>query len=348
MSPALAHGPVHAELEAQRVEGARLARRARTARTARSRGSPSRRPTAARPSSRRPDGARSVRSRPSAIASTLGPGADPQHDLGLVVHLERARRQAHGARASHERVPGLEEDDGLPVRVGRARPSRGRGRRSCDRCRRSSACPERTRRDPVRRRPRHAGRARSGGSLRRPAGGVTVRVARGHAAVEGPEVMSPSTVPDPNRVRWVVPGLIGASFVLLAVLNVWRGVQPSGVAPEDARYGRLLLDPRTERWVFKDPTTGEALGLAIRDADSRRAWISLKRLPEPARAGPTSSGRSRRARAARPENRGAVVGAPGPAHRPRAGRVHRAARRGRARGEPRGGSGGPRPDRRRS
>jgi len=93
--------------------------------------------------------------------------------------------------------------------------------------------------------------------------------------------MSPSTVPDRSRVRWAVPALIGASFVLLAVLNVWRGVQPSGFSPEDARFGRLLLDPRTERWVFKDPVTGEELGLAIRDADSRRAWITLKRLPEP-------------------------------------------------------------------
>lgn len=110
----------------------------------------------------------------------------------------------------------------------------------------------------------------------------------------------------PRRTRWVVPALIGASFLLVAVLNVWRGSAPSGVTSEDARYGRLLLDPRTERWVFKDPTTGEPLGLAIRDADSRRAWISLKGLPA-AEAGKSyvlwtiAAGEGRK-----PENRGAV------------------------------------------
>lgn len=112
--------------------------------------------------------------------------------------------------------------------------------------------------------------------------------------------------PRPRATRWVVPGLIGATFLLLAVLNVWQGVQPTGVSPEDARYGRLLLDPRTERWVFKDPTTGEPLGLGIRDADSRRGWLSLKGLPAPD-AGRTyvlwtiAEGEGRQ-----PENRGAI------------------------------------------
>jgi|GEM_PF-1964792 len=110
-----------------------------------------------------------------------------------------------------------------------------------------------------------------------------------------------------RRTRWLVPSLIGATFLLLAALGVRRAFEPTGVSAEDARFGALVLDPRTERWVFKDPTTGEELGLAIRDAESKRAWLSLKRLPEPA-AGKTyvlwtiAQGEGRK-----PENRGAVV-----------------------------------------
>lgn len=110
----------------------------------------------------------------------------------------------------------------------------------------------------------------------------------------------------PRRGRFVAPAILGATFLLLAVVNVWQGTRPAGVNDEDARYGRLLLDPRTERWVFKDPLTGEEKGLAIRDADSRRAWISLKGLPEPA-SGTTyvlwtvAQGQGRP-----PENRGAI------------------------------------------
>jgi hypothetical protein len=108
-----------------------------------------------------------------------------------------------------------------------------------------------------------------------------------------------------------VPGLIGATFLLLAVLNVWQGVQPTGVSPEDARYGRLLLDPRTERWVFKDPTTGEPLGLGIRDADSRRGWLSLKGLPAPD-AGRTRALDDRRGGASREKG---AISRGRPAHR---------------------------------
>ena len=121
----------------------------------------------------------------------------------------------------------------------------------------------------------------------------------------GPPTGSPRLVS--RRGRVLVPALIGATFVILAGLSLWRAFKPAGDSPEETRLGRLLLDPRTERWVFKDPTTGEELGLAIRDPESKRAWISLRRLPEP-EAGRTyvlwtiaqGAGRA-------PENRGAVV-----------------------------------------
>ncbi len=120
----------------------------------------------------------------------------------------------------------------------------------------------------------HAAVAARGGDPTAPdlrSAGSAVRGARGGAAGPGGAPRS--------RFRWVVPGLIGASFLLVAVLNVWQGVRPQALTAEEARFGRLLLDARTERWVFKDPVTGEERGLAIRDADSRRGWLSLKGLP---------------------------------------------------------------------
>lgn len=107
-----------------------------------------------------------------------------------------------------------------------------------------------------------------------------VRSRAGSASALPPRPAAPSG--RAPRPRWIVPAVLGAAFLALALFNALRDTGPTMDSAEQ-QVSSLLLDPSTPRWIMTDATdpANRPIATVVGDAKQKRFFLAADRLPAP-------------------------------------------------------------------